>query len=359
MRNKIRKMLSLSVVLAMVFSVAAVVTTTVSADASTAWFEFDKASGGWIVNDISRGAAGNDDSPYGHRVQFIPYDTEDDDLPIASGYEVLLKLPEFKADGETRWGFLDIATVRVTLTIDWANWPEEEHNNFEIATQNNIDSFAQHKEGGDIGVILEDFDEEADPEDFPNPVIMYAQPRMQRIIAGETIVAEYFKVMVTNWALAGGHPVPPVTALVHLIDHEGNVIVLTCPDCDGSPCVCECDICGNTIPECDCLCDICDNAPCVCCSICREPPSVCSGPANHGTAPPPPPTLPPQSTTTPASTTPSSSTTAPPTSATTRAATTTTARANTDTNPRTGVAIAFVPVVIAAGAVLATTKKRK
>ncbi|MCL1789642.1 MAG: hypothetical protein FWG33_04715, partial [Oscillospiraceae bacterium] len=213
--------------------------------AATSWFEFNKATGGWIVKDLSRGAdsGGGAFEDYGHRVQIIPYNTEPDDMPNPNGYEVLLRLPEFKADGE-KWSFQDIAKVSVRFDIDWEKWADpNDRLDFQIITHSNTDDFKQHKDGGRIDEILEEAGviREVTPlSEYPTPIVMTATPTMYKKGPYPLAIeywAEYFKVMVTNWTSGAGFPTSPVTATVHLLDHDNNVIRLVCPDCNKEECV--------------------------------------------------------------------------------------------------------------------------
>jgi hypothetical protein len=203
---------------------------------SAEWFEFDNATGGWWVNDISRGAdSGNtaltgSAADYGHRVQIIPFN--EDNLPYAQSYEALLRLPEYNPKGG-KTQFMDIARVRVKFHVNWAEWTNpSERANLEVILQD-LRSWAPHTEGGNIGEILKDVDPETMSfEDYPNPVFMIAAPKMYEKLpppSGMETWANYFKVMVTNFALANKFPTPPIKALVHLLDSDGNIIPLTMP----------------------------------------------------------------------------------------------------------------------------------
>lgn len=201
---------------------------------NNSWFGFDKATGGWWVNDISRaansGGTSTGDSDYGHRVQIISFNTHGDQLPDPQGYEVLLCLPEFNQGGK-RTHFTDIASVRATLYIDWTKWDNpSKRANFEIILQD-LRHWSQHSEGGHIGEILDGIDDETTShEEYPNPITMIATTKMyekQPPPSGMELWANYFKVIVTNFTLANRLPASPVRALIHLLDNEGNIIPLS------------------------------------------------------------------------------------------------------------------------------------
>ncbi|MCL1903321.1 MAG: hypothetical protein FWF94_02760 [Oscillospiraceae bacterium] len=308
---KLKKITTLVVVFAMMLSLAATMTITVSAKpaAATAWFEFDKATGGWIVNDISRGANSKGeftgDMNYGHRVQIIPNGIDENDvdaMPDPNGYEVLLRLPGLKPgktedDEDGEWSFQDIAKVSVDFEIEWDKWPAEDRTDFEIITQTNIpgDDFVQHKAGGNIGEILTNAGiiEENDPEgreptdisEYPSPVTMNAAPKMYEPESkfDPATYADFFIVMVTNWTKC------PVIAKVTLLDHNNNIIRLICPDCKKEQCVCNCPDCGKEMSKCECNpCEQCGKFRylCDCCKACGKKKEDCTC---EVVAPPPPP----------------------------------------------------------------------
>lgn|GEM_PF-2467596 len=240
------------------------------------WFEFDGATGGWIIKDISRASDSGDVFPkgspddYGHRVQIITYDTKEEDMPYPREYEVLLKLPALNDEGE-KCTFQDIATVSVSFEIEWEKWGNPiERNDFQIITYSDTDGFKQHKNGGSIAEILESAgvvqEGDIDPDspdktymptplsEYPTPVIMTAVPKMYTppsILEPFETFASFFTVMVTNWTLADGLPVSPVIARVHLLDRHGNIIRLkpynSCSTCGEEICICPkpCSICGK------------------------------------------------------------------------------------------------------------------
>ena len=348
---KLKRVLAAFAATAIAFSVAAVTAVTAGAsNPKTDWFEFDKKTGGWIVKDTSRtdksdlGLTG--DANYGHRVQFITYDIEDDDIPTG-GFEVMLKLPP-----ETP--FHAIGKVRAVLTIDWDNWAEEDRTNFTIISQSSEDSWLQ------VETKLEDLMENEDEPLYTATV--YGDVAVFEEFNGVQYFADWLKVIVTTYSNANKQPVPPVTALVHLLDTNGNVIVLVCPDCEGTPCECPCpDGCNKTIPNCSCYCDKCENAPCKCCPLCKDP--DCKDEACKGSVslPPTPPGL---VTTTPVTTADGGTTAAGNAGAgagtTTAAPVTTAAAAPAATAvPKGGVTLAILPAVMAAGIAIIASKRKK
>jgi hypothetical protein len=143
---------------------------------------------------------------------------------------------------------------------------------------------------------------------------------------------DWFRATVTSWAETPG------SALVHLLDENGDIIRLFCNECDGDDALCQCPCptgCGNVYSACTCdltsTCDTCDNllVACTCIPAC----------ATCGNAVPDCECVP---------------VTAPPV---------TTATAGGDVNPSTAVAVALLPT-LAAGMALAvagmvkSTKKR-
>lgn len=279
---KTKKLLAYLIVFAMMLSLAATFTFSVSAQSSsTSWFEFDKKTGGWKVKDISRAADGANAGlgDHGHRVQIIPFGTEEEDMPSPSGYEVLLSLPEmFDDNGEEIEGFVGIAQVRAILDVDWVAWNPDERMDFCIVLQD-LREWYEQKEGGKIAEILAPFegsntDIEPDPSTFPKKIEMVAEPKMSEKYPFFTAYAEYFKVMVTNYAISNKNPVtdqpdpypaPPITATVNLIGYDGKVIPLVCPDCNNSPCTETCPECKKAYPACTCEpCVKCGEMPCVC-----------------------------------------------------------------------------------------------
>jgi hypothetical protein len=335
---KLKKTFAFVVTLAMAFSMIAATTLTVSADETTAFFEFDKRTGGWWVHDTSRGANGGAHvvgSNHGHRVQLTPYETEEDDLPPKSDHEVLLFLPP-----ETH--FTDIATVRAFAVVDWDEWKEEDYLDLILVTQTNIHTWkAETAEVDDLKIS---------PTLFNAPETYFKRPNGMEIFADNLIV------IATTWSAESQRPVPPMSVLINLIDFDGNVIVLVCPDCDGTPCVCLCpgangaEPCGKTVIDCECFCEECEEAPCKCCPLCGDPEcedEECVEDAEINDPPPPPP--------------PPAETTA---AATTPAVVTTAAAANVGAGtasgtPKGGVTFALIPVLIAGISVAVSRKSKK
>jgi hypothetical protein len=309
---KLRKMLAIVTVFAMMFSLFSLLSLAASANETTAWFKFDARSGGWIVNDLSRAANGGGlgGSDHGHRVQIVPNNIEAFDLPI-SGFEVLLYLPPLPCPDEKDedgnpidLGFRAIREVQVTYDIDWTKWTDPEaRNNFEIITQTAISDWREERVGGNVGEILRAAG--VTEEDELNPNFDWSTvnrratmttntpgsaPLMWSMTPGGIKYTDFFKVIVTNFTRTGGKDPSPVTATVHLIGYDGHVIPLLCPDCKQTTCICLCPTgCGKTIIACECFCDKCQAAPCKCCDVCREPVCVCV--VVSDTTPPPPPEL--------------------------------------------------------------------
>ena len=329
---KLKKILAYVTALAIVFSIAATVTASSSVPTPStpdSWWEFDKASGGWWVTDISRGADGvykdKDDNAviptnnHGHRMQIIPFGTHacpgtncplKDDCPgdempeKGKDYDAILRLPEFANGGDEFPDlFTGIAQVRATIFVEWEKWDVDARQDFEIVVHNTIDGFKQVKEGGALAKLLEGLEEDEDgnpidPPDFskfPNPISMITNvttytPPLPPFTP--EVYTDWFKVMVTNWSWAAQVQTPPVKALVHLLDHNGDIIKLVCPTCDKSPCTCNCPGgCGKKATACECPCATCGEpkTTCTCCKVCKNKKAECVCTTVKPPDPPPPP----------------------------------------------------------------------
>jgi hypothetical protein len=233
---KLRKLLSCAIALAMVLSL----TVSTGALHSGEFPDFpapvyDAYSGGWIVESFATAATDADGytGSDGGRVQFFPADALAEHPIPDGGWDTLLLLPE-------GIGFLDVTGVRVEFFFDWddTSWAGDQSDpdndpwnghSISVITQNDLASWEQHN---------------FDVAQFRNNPAVNVE--IVTMFDGGTwqMFANYLKVLVYSWGDTPGY------AVGNLLDSNGNVIRLLCPDCGEDYCVCPCGDCG----ECeDCL----------------------------------------------------------------------------------------------------------
>jgi len=170
---------------------------------------FDKETGGWWVYDFT--------NHHDNRIGFDPYSTPEENRSMGNWQ---LFLPEGAR-------FNDIASVRIEVFFDQdvmdaavqAGEVEEAGllHAIYVIIQSNASDWTQLQSPGteDTSVYL--------TENFVTEVEV-------DIVARTT----WLGITIVTW----NDFVPGVSALVHLLDADGEVIVLVCPDCLASPCEC-------------------------------------------------------------------------------------------------------------------------
>jgi hypothetical protein len=241
-----KKILAVITGFAVAFSMAAAMTAGAAAPAFK-YPVWERKTGGWLVNDFRR----NGDLGFENLVSINNFDTEEKDL---SKGDLNLLLPPDKT-------YNDIA--RVKAYFNFGKLDEDglfKLPNMTIVMQTSSNSWEAHNIHKDPKAKL--------PCDDKTGLCKNKCKYDSNLVVDIPISAantEYLSFVVTcDWA---GETVTPGLAKLDLYDKKGNPIPLYVFDkvvCKG-PCSCPCPKCGEVgIGTCKCKCAICGKADCVC-----------------------------------------------------------------------------------------------
>jgi len=264
-----KKMLAVVTVLAMMFSMATMLS--LSASASN-WRRptYDRKTGGWNVNDFRR--EGGQAPAFSNSIGIYPNGIEKGDLDNDNVLHLILP-PDV--------AYNDIGGLRASF--DFGNLDADG-----MAELPNMAVIAQHSlmSWDDVHYLHVDSDARLDCDftDFcknkcnydknNNATVLFRTPNSKS--NGEVVENSYLRITLTcDWNDYTGSGTPG-SARVQLINKRNRVIPLYiwCNTCQGS-CQCPCPGCGQGgVGTCTC-CDICDG-DCECdCAICGKPQDEC------------------------------------------------------------------------------------
>jgi hypothetical protein len=278
-----KKILSIVIAVAMVCSMMAVMTASVSAS-NFRKPTYDRKIGAWNVNDFRR----NLNEGFNNSVGVYPMGIESGDLDPANDIHVLL--PEDVM-------YDAIGGVRVTFNLGNISADAlAELPNMSVIMQHTGNSWEQHN----IHIDPEAKDDCNFVGNCSNKCSFVSATNLRADIAftapgisigGASSPNDYLRMAITaDWD--GPGPYTAGSARVQLLNKQGSVIPLfvwctksscngpckcPCPDgCGviGIGCKCACDDCGET--RCICYCETCDSEPCICpCPLCENPMNEC------------------------------------------------------------------------------------
>jgi hypothetical protein len=276
MKLKFKAVMAFVTAVAMMMSVAVVLTMSAAAEESERGVQRDPTfcnrTGGFRVWDFSDNI-GNEVgfNTLHHREEGIRGGRQGRDWPIHH---------YFNADF-----FQDVRGMQVQFFFDWDNtdWGETDEgesswvgHSIAVVSHGIMDVPRGDSRSRDFFQTDFDFVEEITGD---NQILIGDEEVIVTVGINPHRDTEWFRASITSWLATPG------SALVHLIDEDGEVIRLICNDCDEVYCQCTCSSgCGKVYSECKCdlesVCETCNNivVACVCvpdCGQCGNPVTAC------------------------------------------------------------------------------------
>ena len=270
-----KKILAMVTVCAMVFSIMALMVTSVGASGFKAP-TYDRKVAGWTVNDFRR----DESEGFSNTVGIYPHGVDPRMKPAGGDLDPANMLHLFLPP---EVGYEDIGGVRAVFNFGTTDEDElAELPNMAIITQHDYDSWEHHNIHHLADVKLE-----CGTNDTPRKVICGNKCGYVGNVAtiktecrGDEFMGEitrsYLRITLTcDWNDPDSRTAG--SAKVQLLDKSGKIIPLVelCSKCKG-PCECPCK-CGQVeLGPCKCPCDDCKEFPCECfCDTCEQAPCVC------------------------------------------------------------------------------------